>query len=214
MGKTALAARQPMVPDAEFAGHRSGSAARTRLALSGKAVPAPSAPVSAQDGCVRGQFRHSLDLATISVLGMEAAVAKHCSSTSLRCGSCLRCGRQPCAAWQGPRSIMRAGRTVVTYRGCFRWLLVVVAAVAGLLAAGMATGLLLPTGAAAGGVVLVWAVATMRVIRLAPTCGWPGGAGPGGSGTREPRRPKPGPPEDAISLPLPEDPPGGAAALA
>lgn len=35
----------------------------------------------------------------------------------------------------GPRAIVCLGRTVITYRGCFRWSLLVLAAVAGLRAA-------------------------------------------------------------------------------
>ncbi|MBT2419382.1 hypothetical protein J7F01_32940 [Streptomyces sp. ISL-22] len=117
--------------------------------------------------------------------------------------------------WQGPRSVVRLGRTVVTYRGCFRWSLVAFAAVAGLFTGGAAASVLLPTGMAAAVVALVWGAFTLRVLRLAPPCGSPGsGPGPGGAGVREPRRPKPGPPGDVIALHLPEDPSGGTAALA
>ncbi|MFF7597746.1 hypothetical protein [Streptomyces mirabilis] len=55
---------------------------------------------------------------------------------------------------------------------------------------------------------------TLRVIRMAPACPGSGGPGPGGACVREPRRPHPAPPGGAIGLPLPEDPPNGAAALA
>ncbi|WP_151483791.1 hypothetical protein [Streptomyces albicerus] len=103
----------------------------------------------------------------------------------------------------------------MTYRGCFRWSLAAVAAVAGLLTGGAAADVLLPTGSAAALVTLGWAASTLRVIRLAAACPGPsGGSGPGGAGVREPRRPKPCPPDGAIALPLPEDPPGGTAALA
>ncbi|MET7620390.1 hypothetical protein [Streptomyces sp. NPDC005408] len=111
-------------------------------------------------------------------------------------------------------TVTHLGRTVVTYRGCFRRFLWGVAAVAGLLIGGGVAGVLAATGAAAGVIVLVWLAATVRVLRLAPSCGGPGGPGPGGAGVREPRRPKPCPPGGAIALPLPEDPPDGAAAIA
>ncbi len=142
-------------------------------------------------------------------------MAKDCSGASARCGACLRCGRRPCTRWQGPRSVVRLGRTVLTYRGCVRWSAVAGLAASGLLAGGAITGLLLPGGAAATLVALVWAAFTLRVIRLAPACPGPdGGPGPGGAGVREPRRPGPCPPGGAIALPRPEDPSGGAAALA
>jgi len=104
---------------------------------------------------------------------------------------------------------------VVTYQGCFRWSLVVSMAIAGLLTGGGIAAVLLPTGMAAGFIALIRLAFTLRVIRLASACPAPGGGpGPGGAGVREPRRPKPSPPSGAIALPLPEDPPGGAAALA
>ncbi|MGW1501922.1 hypothetical protein ACWCQW_25675 [Streptomyces mirabilis] len=59
-------------------------------------------------------------------------MAKDWAGKSSCCTASLRCGRRPCAAWQGPRSIARLGRTVVTYRACFRWSLVVPGAGMGL----------------------------------------------------------------------------------
>ncbi|WP_461085005.1 hypothetical protein [Streptomyces deserti] len=104
---------------------------------------------------------------------------------------------------------------MVTYRGCFRWSLVACTAVAGLFTGGATAGVPLPTGVAAAVVALVWGAFTLRVLRLAPSCGSPGsGLGPGGAGVREPRRPKPGAPGDVITLRLPEDPSGRTAALA
>ncbi|MFF4500432.1 hypothetical protein [Streptomyces sp. NPDC001401] len=110
---------------------------------------------------------------------------------------------------------MRLGRTVITYRSCVRWSAVAALTAAGLLTGGSLANVLLPTAAAASLVALVWAAFTLRVIRLAPACPGPGGGpGPGSAGVREPRRPGPCPPGGAIALPLPDDPPGGAAALA
>ncbi|MES4825757.1 hypothetical protein [Streptomyces anthocyanicus] len=109
---------------------------------------------------------------------------------------------------------MRLGRTVLTYGGCLRWSVAAAVAAAGLLAGGGLADVLLPATAAAVLIALVWAGFTLRVIRLASACPDPGGPGPGGAGVREPRRPGPCPPGGAIALPLPEDPPGGAAALA
>ncbi|WP_406011632.1 hypothetical protein OG440_39915 (plasmid) [Streptomyces sp. NBC_00637] len=128
-----------------------------------------------------------------------------------RCTACTPCGRRPCTAWQGPRSIARLGRTVITYRLCMRrtaaaWLLVVA-----LVVAGGALGLLPVLGAVAAAVVLGWAAGALRVLRLDPVCPDTGGAGPGGMGVREPRRPKPVLPQDRISRPLPERPDDGAA---
>ncbi len=139
-----------------------------------------------------------------------------CSSRSRgACAACTPCGRRPCSAWQGPVSIAKLGRTVATYRGCLRRSLSVSAAMAGLLLGGALAGVLLPTGAAAAVLALLWVVTTVRVVRLVPSCGsLDGGPGPGGAGVREPRRPKPCPPSGAVSLPMPKDPPDGAAALA
>lgn len=93
-----------------------------------------------------------------------------------------------------------------------RWSLAAPAAVVGLLIGGSVAEVLVPTGAGAAFVVLVWAAFTLRVIRLAPACPAPGGGpGPGGTGVREPRRPMPAPPAGTIALPLPEDPAAGAA---
>ncbi|NUR31989.1 MAG: hypothetical protein HOV83_40130 [Catenulispora sp.] len=109
--------------------------------------------------------------------------------------------------------IATLGRTVMTYRGCLRRAMYVVVSVAGLLLGGGLAGVLLETGSAAAVLAIVWLAVTVRVLRAAPVRGG-GGPGPGGAGVREPRHPLPGPPGDAIALPLPEDPPGGAAALA
>lgn len=143
-------------------------------------------------------------------------MAQDCSRRSARCSSRpLRFGRRPRTACQGPRSLVRVGRTVVTFRGRLGGFLVASAVVAGLLAGGGAAGVLLPTGTAATAMRLVWAAFTLRVIRLTPACSSPGGdSGPGGAGVREPRRPKPFPPAGAIALPLPQVPPDGTAALA
>ncbi|WP_351228686.1 hypothetical protein [Streptomyces sp. NPDC002133] len=109
--------------------------------------------------------------------------------------------------------MLRLGRTVLTYRGCVRWSAATTLAVAGLLIGGGITGAVLVTGTAAGAIGLGWAAFTLRMIRLAPSCPGPGGgSGPGGTGVREPRRPRPTPPGGAIALPLPDSPPGGAAA--
>ena len=143
-------------------------------------------------------------------------MAQDCSSRSARCSSCVRWDRRPCTAWQGPRSLVRLGRTVLTYRSCMRWSAAAAAVVAGLPIGGVIAGLLLPTGTAAAAVALVWAAFSLRVLRLVPSCPGPGpgGAGPGGAGLRDPRRPKPCPPGGAIALSLPEDPPTGASPLA
>ncbi|WP_143676550.1 hypothetical protein [Streptomyces sp. TLI_146] len=102
----------------------------------------------------------------------------------------------------------------MTYLGCSRWSLAVWVAVAGLLAGGGAAGVLLPTGAAAGLVAVVWLAMTVRVLRLTPTCPGPGGGfGPGAGGVREPRRPHPSPPGGAVALALPEDPSSGVVSL-
>ncbi len=115
--------------------------------------------------------------------------------------------------WQGPRRVVRLGRTVITYRGCFRWSLLVSAAVAGLSAGGGAAGVLLLTWPVATVTALGWLALTLRLVRLGPSRAGPA-LGPGGAGVREPRRPKPRPPSGGIALPLPEDPPGGTAAHA
>ncbi|MFF3403820.1 hypothetical protein ACFYW6_35660 [Streptomyces sp. NPDC002659] len=66
------------------------------------------------------------------------------------------------------------------------------------------SGALLTTGPVAAFLVLVWLATSVRLVRPAPACGdWGGGLGPGGAGVREPRRPKPFPPADAIALPSP-----------
>lgn len=104
---------------------------------------------------------------------------------------------------------------MITYRGCFRWSLIVVAAVAGLLTGGGIAQVITWTGVAAATMAVLWLAFTLRVIRLAPACPAPGGGpGPGGAGVREPRRPMPHPPGGSIALPLPKDPPDSAAALA
>ncbi|NUR05223.1 MAG: hypothetical protein HOY79_54590 [Streptomyces sp.] len=84
----------------------------------------------------------------------------------------------------------------------------VTAAVAGLLLGGGLAGVLLPTGSAAAVVTLVWSAVSVRVLRLDTAHGG-GWSGPGGAGVREPRRPLPGPPGDAVALLLPENPSGG-----
>ncbi|GHE38838.1 hypothetical protein GCM10018771_19080 [Streptomyces cellulosae] len=128
-------------------------------------------------------------------------MAKDCSSRTARCSSCLRCGRRPCSVWQGPRSIARLGRTVLTYRGCARWSAVAAVTAAGLLIGGGLADVLLPAGSAAAVVALVWTAFTLRVIRLAPACPGPGGGpGPGEAGVREPRRPGPCPRRAGPSL--------------
>ncbi|WP_190087744.1 hypothetical protein [Streptomyces melanogenes] len=102
----------------------------------------------------------------------------------------------------------------MTYLGCFRWSLAAWVAVAGLLVGGGVAGVLLPTGAAASVVALVWLALTVRVLRRATACPGPGGGfGPGAGGVREPRRPNPSPPGGAVALALPEDPSGGVVSL-
>ncbi|MFI1393388.1 hypothetical protein [Streptomyces sp. NPDC020681] len=130
------------------------------------------------------------------------------------CTSCTRCGRRLCAVWQGPQRIARFGRSVLTYRFCLRRSVAALVVVAALLVAGGVSGALLPTGAAAVVVTLAWMVSALRVLRLDAAAPGPGG-GPGGdgAGVREPRRPRPGRPSDIVSLPLPEDPPGGSSAI-
>lgn len=54
------------------------------------------------------------------------------------------CGRG--ADWRGPRSVIRLGRTVVTYRSCLRRSTAAWATAAALLVAGADTGLLLVLG--------------------------------------------------------------------
>lgn len=118
--------------------------------------------------------------------------------------ACTRCGRRPCSVWQGRRAVGKLGRTTVTYRGCVRRTLFVSVAVAGLLLGGGPTGVLLTTGPVAAFLALVWLATSVRLVRPAPACGdWGGGLGEGGAGVREPRRPKPFPPADAIALPPP-----------
>ncbi|MFF1691255.1 MULTISPECIES: hypothetical protein [unclassified Streptomyces] len=144
---------------------------------------------------------------------LEAAVSKKSCKPKGSCMGCTPCGRRPCTAWQGPRSLARLGRTVVTYRSCLRLTVAAWASVVALLVAATASGLLLPLGTAAGLVTLAWMATALRVLRLAPTSPGPGGGpGPGGAGVREPRRPGPHPPADAIGLLLPEDLQGGTAA--
>ncbi|MCX5418071.1 hypothetical protein [Streptomyces sp. NBC_00059] len=130
------------------------------------------------------------------------------------CTACTPCGRRPCAAWQGPRSVLRLRRIVVTYRACLRRTAAAGALTVVLLVAGGLSGLWIPLGSAAAAVMLVWAATALRVLRLGLRCP-PSDPGPGGAGVREPRRPRPHPSADAIGLPLPEDPQeGGAAAWA
>ncbi|WP_460340180.1 hypothetical protein [Actinoallomurus acanthiterrae] len=81
------------------------------------------------------------------------------------------------------------------------------------LATGGVAGLLVPLGVAAGALTLVWMATALRLLRLDAVSPKPGqGPGPGGAGVREPRRPTPHQPSDAIRLPEPGAPPGGAAA--
>ncbi|MFE2431595.1 hypothetical protein ACFXJ5_33275 [Streptomyces sp. NPDC059373] len=61
-------------------------------------------------------------------------------------------------------------------------------------------------------VTLVWLVTAVRFLRLEPS--GPSGYPPGGAGVREPRRPKPRRPADAIALPTPDDAPSDAIAWA
>ncbi|MEU8834894.1 hypothetical protein [Streptomyces sp900116325] len=90
-----------------------------------------------------------------------------------------------------------------------------IATAVALLVAGAVAGLLLPLGAGAAAVLLVWMATALRVLRLDAACPRPGGGrGQGGAGVREPRRPGPLPPVDAIRLPLPDDRDGGAVARA
>lgn len=77
------------------------------------------------------------------------------------------------------------------------------AASAASLIAGAAAGALAPGGAAAGIVAVAWLLVTVRLLRLTPY--GPGGRPPGSAGVREPRRPLPLPPADAIALPEPHD---------
>ncbi|WP_147450854.1 hypothetical protein [Streptomyces hoynatensis] len=131
------------------------------------------------------------------------------------CTGCMPFARRPCTAWQGPRPVVRLGRTVLTYRSCLHWSVAAAAAAVVLLGAGAVVGLVLPLGAAAVVVVLVWLLAALRVLRLDAACPAPGGGpGPGGAGLREPRRPKPHPPAGVVGLPLPDGGKSGAAALA
>jgi hypothetical protein len=144
------------------------------------------------------------------------AAMKCNGSVRAGCSACTRCGRRPCSAWQGPVPIARLGRTVVTFRGCLRWSLSALAVALALVTGGALVGMFVPAAGAAGLLVVVRLATAVRIVRLALSCSGPEGGGPGpeGAGVREPRRPRPGPPGDAVGLPLPEDAPGGVAALA
>jgi hypothetical protein len=100
----------------------------------------------------------------------------------------------------------------MTYRSCFRALLLCAGADTALLTAGGLSGHALLSGAVAVLVTLAWLVTAVRFLRLEPS--GPGGYPPGGAGVREPRRPKPRPPADAIALPTPDEPPDDAVAWA